>query len=58
MFNMLNLQTVMKKNYNQPAVQVTLLKSMPVMQAGSPAAVIDDSGAGKVNMGIPTDEVW
>lgn len=47
----------MKKNYNQPEVQITLLKSMPLMQSASPA-VSDGSGGGKVNLGIPTDEVW
>ena len=45
----------MKKNYNQPEVQVTLLKSMSVMQVASPAV---EDGGGKVNLGIPTDEVW
>jgi len=45
----------MKNNYNQPQVQVTLLKCMPVMQAASPAV---EDGGGKVNIGVSTDEVW
>ena len=45
----------MKKNYNQPEVQVTLLKCMPVMQSTSPAV---ENGGGKVNIGVSTDEVW
>lgn len=45
----------MKKCYDQPHVQATLLTAMPVMQAASPAVV---SGANKLNPDAVTEEVW
>ena len=52
---MINLEdtTMTKKVYNLPAVEVTHLASMTLMQSVSPT-----NGAGKVNIGIDTDDQW
>ena len=54
---MINLEdtTMTKKVYNLPAVEVTRLASMTLMQSVSPAA---SGGAGKVNTGIETNDQW
>ena len=44
----------MKKNYNQPAVQVAPFASITLMQAGSPAP---DDGSNRVN-DKPTNVMW
>lgn len=46
----------MKPKYSHPEVHITQLASMPVMQVASPASPV--SGAGQVNVGIPTDDQW
>lgn len=48
--------TVMKKLYNQPEVQVAHIALESMVLAGSPEPA-PGSGAGKIN-GIPTDDQW
>lgn len=43
----------MKKKYNQPEVLVAHIRTMSLI-CGSDV----ESGAGKINPGTPTDEVW
>lgn len=40
----------MKKNYNQPSVEVTLMMSESIMQAGSPN-ILQNSGSGTSGLG-------
>ena len=44
----------MKKNYNQPEVQVAQIALASVVLAGSSAP----SGDMNINPGIPTDDQW
>lgn len=44
-----------KKVYNHPQVQVAQINTMSIICASGEA---DSSGAGKVNTGIETNDVW
>lgn len=47
-----------KKLYYQPEIQIASIELGAVVLAGSPAAPLGGSGAGKLNTGVETDEQW
>ena len=56
--NAINRALVAKKYYNQPEVQIASVQLGAFVLAGSPAAPLGGSGAGKLNTGVATDEQW